>query len=347
MNASLRKEFSIYCEILHGKLQPTRTQFDDPHLLANLIEYANTQEFLNLEIPQKEYLKIGYRTPEDFIILKGSTNNLETVTIIPNKYYLIGDKLDNDIIKPPCYKSKCYLQLLMDEFERIKIRARNLLNMNTQTEELKILATKNLRNAEFLLRESSAYSHYLVIPENDNKKQTLYYINDCLKKFLIKSIRFYHRLFNPFITEYYNSSKKLINNIDKTTSADCIKYIYQDNVNMINDNSSDYEKQTYNKSGSPKLRWTSKINQLTTLFLDLLEKGIIEIKDENTSYSQKVSKFPETFLTNMDLVDFIHLNFLDNKGHTLSKETLRTYLNPKRIDKKSKRSHGINLDKIT
>ncbi len=348
MSTSIRQELLIYFEILHGKLQPTRSHLNDHDLLKKLIEYANTQKFSNEEIILNDYLEFGYRSIEDFIITKCNTNGIDYFTVIPNKYYLLGDKLDNDIKKPACFKSKSYLQLIMDEFERIKNRAFYLLNFITDLDNLKIIATKNLRTAEYLLRETSAYCHYLLTPGNDNQTQTLFYINDCLKKFLIKVIRFYHRLFNPFITEYYANSKKLINNIDQTTYSDCIKYIYQDpasanfeNVNLLKDNFTP----PYLKH--PKIKWTLKINQLTTLFFDLYEKGYIELFNENDKKSQKVTQNSESSETNMLLVEFIHANFLDSNGHEFSKDTLRTYLNPNRPDKRSKKSQSININKYT
>ncbi len=255
--------------------------------------------------------------------------------------------MEDDVGKPPCFKSMCYLQLIIDEFERIKIRACRLLNSVKEPDELKLQSLKNLRIAEYLLRETSAFCNYLLIPKDDNQKQTLYYINDCLKKFLIKSIRFYHRLFDPYLTEYFGQSKKLINNIDRATSSDCIKYVYQDNIE-------NYIEEPIHKLGthsdqnilSPRLRWSGKIYLLVSLFYDLNEKGIIKVTNSNNSNKNtKVSEASNHPETNMDLVEFLYDNFLDSSGKRLSKDTLRTYLNPNRPDKRSKRSQDLNMDK--
>ena len=353
------QEFKIYNDILHGRLQPFKPQFNDSKVLSELIEYANTREIsinisdhdLNKILATLEYKKIGYRDPDDFItnIRAGDKLGIAVITIIPEKYYLLGDMMENDIQKPPCFKSKCYLRLIIDEFERIKIRACSLLNSVEDPDQLKLLALKKLRIAEYLLRETSAFCNYLLIPKDDDQKQTLYYINDCLKKFLIKSIRFYHRLFDPYLTEYCGQSKKLINNIDRATSSDCIKYVYQDNIEYcLEEPNLMGEQQTKQKTISPILRWSGKINLLVSLFYDLNEKGIIKITDSNNSNKNtKVSKDSNHSETNMSLVEFLYDNFLDNSGKRLSKDTLRTYLNPNRPDKRSKRSQDLDIDKYT
>lgn len=352
MNTSLRQEFSIYNEILHGYLQPLKPQLNDPELLSRLIEYANTRKVEirkafkhHDEIFTKiNYTKLGYKQSDDFIILKANmdSNGVLTITIIPSKYYVLGDKMDNDIEKPPCIKSKSYLQLIVDEFERIKIRAFNLLNTTEDPEHLKLRSLKNLRIAEYLLRESSAYAQYLQTHKNENKNQSLFYIYDCLKKFLIKSIRFYHRLFDPFITKFYAQSEKLINNIDRSTSADCIKYIDQDNIeNFLEEPLPEINKESVQDRALPKLRWNGKINSLATLFYDLLEKKMLTTNRHNV----KVSNDENLAGTDMDLVEFLYNNFLDSNGDRLSKDTLRTYLNPGRPDKRSKRSKDLNIDK--
>lgn len=370
---------------MHGRLQPFKPQFNDKKLLSELIEYANTREIvikvsdhdLNKILDTIEYTKLGYRDPDDLIanIHSGNKHGTAVITIIPNRYYLLGDMMENDINKPPCYKSKCYLRLIMDEFERIKIRACKLLNSPQEPDQLKFIALKNLRTAEYLLRESSAVCHFLIVPENDTQKRSLHYITDCLKKFLIKSIRFYYSLFDPFITEYFEKSEKLIRNIDQATSSNCIKYLYQEEtennleesnednisysrysdiskdscINLLKDNSNPIHNiRTNQNRASPILRWTGKINLLVSLFYDLTEKGIISIpNNENSIKNKKVSEVSNRSETIMNMVEFLYCNFLDNSGKRLSKDTLRTYLNPNKPDKRSQRSQDLNLDKYT
>lgn len=236
---------------------------------------------------------------------------------------------------------------MIDEFERIKIRACQLLNTQDEPNQLKQLALRNLRIAEYLLRETSAFCQYLLFQENDNHKHSIYYIIDCLKKFIIKSIRFYHRLFNPYINKYYEQSKKLISNIDRTTSSNCIKYVLEDNFeNYLNEATPIQGKQADQNALSLKIQWTGKINLLVSLFYDLNEKGIIKIPEPKKSINNtKVSKAPNSAETNMNLVEFIYHNFLDSNGELLSKDTLRTYMNPNRPDKRSKRSQDLDIDK--
>ncbi len=351
------QEFRIYGEILHSRLQPFKPQFNDRELLSELIEYANTREIviniaehdLNKFLNSIDYNWLGYRGPNDYIANIRSGNKPETavIQIVPDKHYLLGDMMENDIEKPPCFKSKCYLRLIIDEFERIKIRACCLLNSVEDVDQLKLLALKILRIAEYLLRETSAFCHYLLIPEDDNHKHSLYYINDCLKKFIIKSIRFYYRLFDPYITEYCGQSKKLINNIDRATSSDCIKYIYQDNFDQYLEEPISKEGSQINKNtSSPIIQWNEKINLLTSLFYDLLEKGVISIHDsKNPNKNSKVSEASKQSETNMKLVKILYDNFLDNNGKRLSKDTLRTYLNPNRPDKRSKKSQNLDIEK--
>lgn len=377
-------EFKIYGEILHGRLQPHKSEFSDEKQLLNLIEYANTKEF-SIDISDDKhyetmhysiYAYLGYKDPDDLMINihPGRKNGTSVITVIPNKYYLLGDMMEDDIEKPPCFKSRCYLRLIMDEFERIKIRACNLLNTIDKSDQLRILVLKNLRIAEFLLRESSAYSHFFVIPDKHSKMTSMYYIIDCLKKFLIKSIRFYHSFFDPYITDFFEQSEKLIKNVDRATCSSCTKYLFpEDSDNTLGDSNSisaqyrndalnckeDFLRMGYgnsdllsnatnNKVSKPQpIRWMGKINLLVSLFYDLMEKGIIYIHetDENPGDHFSVSKEKIQSGTNMNLVEFLYINFLDSKGNRLSKDTLRTYLNPNRLDKRSKRSQGLNLDK--
>ncbi|MBU1013290.1 MAG: hypothetical protein KKG99_09800 [Bacteroidetes bacterium] len=376
------QEFRVYGDILQGRLQPFKPQFNDRDLLSGLIEYANTREVvikvtdldLNKDLDTIEFSKLGYRDKDDFSanIRSGEKPGTAIITIVPISHYLLGDKMDNDIEQPPCFKSKCYLRLIIDEFERIKIRACKLLNTPQDPEQLKFIALKNLRTAEFLLRESSAVSHFLFVPEDDTQKRSLYYITVCLKKFLIKSIRFYHKLFDPLITEFFEQSENLIKNIDCITNSDCIKYLYPDELdnnlkeqtenyfrypinpnrgkddflNILKSNPAPISKIKFKQNGTPVLRWTGKINLLITLFYDLMENGQITSSDgKHIKENSNISDMFKNTDTNMKLVEFLYDNFLDNSGQRLSKNTLRTYLNPNRPDKRSKRSQNLNLDK--
>ena len=353
------QEFKVYGEILHGRLQPQKPRFNDNTQLINLVEFANTKK-LNIKISEinlsetlcySECSKHGYKDPDDLIANIHSSNKKGTsiITIIPGKNYLLGNIMEDDIDKPPCFKSKCYLRLIIDEFERIKIRACYLLNSNNNTDQLKLIVLKNLRIAEFLLRETSAHSNFFLISELDSHKRSIHYIIDCLKKFLIKSIRFYHGFFDPYITQFFEQSEELIKNVDQATCSNCIKYLYQNDTNNNFEDSATDSNHFPNPAiqklcNKPLLRWTGRINLLVSLFYDLMEKNIILI-GEDVNNQDRVSRKRNQSRTNMNLVEFLYLSFLDSKGNRLSKDTLRTYLNPNRPDKRSKRSQDLNLDK--
>ncbi len=84
---------------------------------------------------------------------------------------------------------KIYHEILHGRLQpfRIQIRAYKLLNDHPNPDQLKFIALKNLKNAEYLLRESTAISSTLLIPADDPQKKSLLYITDNLKKLNYKT----------------------------------------------------------------------------------------------------------------------------------------------------------------
>lgn len=334
--AYFESEFKIFEEILHGRLNPSHSTFNDATILPTLIEYANHHEIIikkneleNIKLSaRKHYLRLGYRNQEDIIIQVSGVDESDYVkiNILPGQYYLKGDLFSINISNPSNYKSLCFLKLIIDEYERIKIRSCALLS--DDIENLQHLALKNLRIIEHLLRETSAIINITSATEPDNITEL--YILDCLKKFIIKSIQFYHTIFDPYLNSYKDSSADLIKSCDQLRSPEFINYLVKQDL----EDSSKYRLEEpipkYHTS-KPSLIWTSKINKLTTIFYNLVEEGIIQFVPNNKKISKKN-------VTNMVLVEFICKNFLDINGENLSKDTIRTYLNPHRPDKRSKRT---------
>ncbi len=329
--AYLEQEFKVYEEILHGKLNPTIRLKEHDNNLTNLIELANTKEILvphdELESLRKEitekHQSLGYRSPDDLVIKVAVGHNAlyNHIYIIPGTHYLIGNHFDDNIGTPENEKELVYLKLIIDEFERIKIRACARLHKSEDHKLNKKAIINNLNLLQNLLREVTAKHNFIL--HNQKSTTTEKYIFDCLKKFTIKTLWYYHTLYEPQIGKYKSQSLNLIKECQQISFPGVANYLVK------KENEIEYhlvkEPDNHSEYRSIKFRWNGKLNHLATIFYDLYENGLIS---NNPCHDETK--------TNMDLVEFIHRNFLDNHGHPISKDTLRTYLNPNRHDKRYK-----------
>lgn len=328
-------EFKIFEEILHGRLKPVNLITEGHDILSNLIEFANSKEILipkdELEQFKKQitsnHTKLGYRCLNDMIIITGPADIIENVLIkiIPANSYLIGNTFKDDIEEPPDTNSMYYLKLMIDEFERIKIRACRLLHIDENTRQTKKTILNNLKQIEHQLREVTAISKIAHHDESSNPIDI--YVLDTLKKFVVKTIRFYYTVHDPHLWRYKKESLKLIKECDQISFPGIVNYIINKEVVSQNRPLEVNDPETKYKCNKQTLQWNGKLNHLATIFFELQEKGFI-----NRSKHERNK-------TNMDLVDFIHQHFLDNNGQSISKDTLKTYLNPNKPDKRSKKSY--------
>ena len=142
----------LFSDIVNGKLNPSLKKYNNPTNLSKLIHNSQIQKFtvasfddFNLTF---DYSIFGFKNKEDFKIRKVTkrlTNQTE-VSILPEKIY----ELQDDFIIPefPSIKVNTFIHLIIDEFERIKIRAERKHDLLTSEKHLNFYCKKNIQKTK-------------------------------------------------------------------------------------------------------------------------------------------------------------------------------------------------------
>ena len=199
-------DFKLFDSMVSGDMRPFLSQFSSEDHIKKLLEDKYSIRLVKASdgfIPQAQdfekydrYFQPGDRLSfnieeiDDHLIgeIRNETNdNLEEL-------------IDIDIPPPPDLKSEYFLSQIEDEYESIKRKAKSILSLSTQEEQISLFANKNIQRLKEIARQGHVLSKKLGsskgkrVLENSND-----YIISILKLFLIRSILYYQELFQPFL----------------------------------------------------------------------------------------------------------------------------------------------------
>ncbi len=353
---------NIYNEIINGKLNPILPENSNLDILRDLICNAHTKRvalLANTENPAEyientDFLKYGYKNRKDFLVYSKLTSKQQYEIIIkPMKVYNLLEVID--IPQFISFKCNCYMELLGDEFERIKIRAEHMLETADDELAIRSYANIHIQKAKKLLYDAKRALRN--VQDTDNQEDI--YIFFALNMFLVKTIIFYQKMFKPFISSYIDNEDKLFSEvireislrkmcslfnfknsgygkyikksyIEKTDTSECL-------VNeslVIKGNKLNTKKSQTESIALPvhkRIKVNGQINVLVDMFVQLLED--ISVPD---------GMFIET--SRETLQDFFVNNFNDKNDKPLSPHTIRTLLKPYRVDKHIKKESPRRID---
>lgn len=362
---------NIFNEIANGRLRPFLPENSKISKIKHLVRDENTHTVLksvdkkNVDrlLDEMDLTIYGYRSMED-ISINIETNadgKIADVTIRPRKPYDLNDYID--IPPAPDQKSVFFLNLMADEFERIKIRSNKVLESTDSLEKLSLYANKHIQKSKQIAHDARiAFSKIqdkgAFITDNSDV-----YILFVLNLFLIRLIVYYRKFFKPFVVpvneseedlrlEFYRSlapHKKYPYIFRGMPGANCSFPIAEDSdipeygkkcqpvfsgfdsasTPFVNSGSTPscpenkYSSDNGINTKPSKLQWCGQINVLVDIFYQLL----YEVKEDGKPILKASSD---------DVANHLLNNFCDKNGSDLSKSTIKTMLQPGRSDKRPK-----------
>jgi len=356
-------DLQIYYEIASGKLHPHKLNktlhninkliFDENTLKIHSCKQQDEQQF----IEDTDFTLFGYRSAEDYVldIRKDYVKRTSDIFLKPINIYTLTDIIKHP--KPKDFTSDCYLTLICDEYERIKIRALKFLDMQTEESKISVYAHKNILKAKRIWQDVENWleqaKHSFVFTEDSAAIYSIY----LLSIFLKKVIEFYQKEFAPFISSNDKTQGTFCVKVgDKTPlfikypylypdyktdklQVECSSEEYQKKSPRSNTNTSEEQTATNTKNSkeynfgkkSPRLDSESevdcsaKINGQLNVFMDIIYQLTEVIKIDEKPFLESTPDFWGLFLSKY---------FTDKNGHKLSKNTITTLLKRSRADKR-------------
>lgn len=353
---------TTYCEIANGRFHPKQSCYNNPEGYSNLVYEANTIRVAvlpeNTDIPEyidsHNFLYLGYKSRKDYSInYRQLPNRKYEVEIRPNKVYELDDAMDIPMYESP--KCISFVELMGDEFERIKLRAEWVLEYTTDEKALMIYANRQLQKSKKLFSDVKRGLREIQI---GNCRDDIY-ILFVLNLFVVRTITFYQQMFRPYINPPLESKERLLYEIFQELSLrkvfklfrHCLaiyptsfgkSFIENTGVSELSDSQavsgssktfSNTMKTNVNIGNVPyqPIKVNGQINVLVDVFTQLLEK-----------HRTPEGPFLETSRENLEA--FLVANFIDRNNKPLSSPTINTLLKPYRIDKHIKLDNPKRID---
>jgi len=313
---------------------------------------------VNMQTESFNFQALGYKSNDDFSITttSGKTSEFSNITITPVSHYLLHDNFT--LAFAPDKRSKIILGFLADEFERIKCRALYTLESSTEEKDIKVYAVKNRMFVKTCFHNQKAIFHDLFTLYPDYLRNPDAFINYYINYFLIRLRLFYEKLFEDFLgigkktekhllAELFQMNPALMQkqvsatttylyNVEETTSSEPVQQCYAADTSLTmayetigKAHNISAEKVRLLVEIAGKVKWNGKKNILGDAIFQLLQK-----KDENDLPMLEAS--PDVLAT------LISLLCIDSTGNSLSKATIRTYLQPCKVDKRPKEGSKLN-----
>jgi hypothetical protein len=347
-----RLHIKLYEEILTGRFNPTHIRYANPDVLRGLVEEANTMRVAVLpagENPQhfidsNDFTLLGYQSVIDFDLdIRPQNNGKQEIYIKPVKVYELKEMIDLPYFNS--FKCNCYMELLGDEFERIKLRAERIFE---QGGDSKLIADYSLRHIQKAKKMFHDAKRILSEVQKTNNPEDIY-IFFALNLFIMRTILFYQKMFKPYLQQKPDNEEKLIHEVlkelslkklcslfpsDKTSYCNYVKKSFLEKSATTESGAEEpaveYEKDLDTKKSMPAvqgewpyapMKWHAQINVLVDVVTQLTEET-------------KLAGQPVLESTPENMLNFILTNFRDRNGKELSYYTLRTLLDKSRTDKR-------------
>lgn len=361
-----RIHIKVYEEILSGKLSPTLPRFNMTTDPVKLVKEANTLKLaivsskigISEVLEDSDYTSLGYKTPIDYDFhVRNIDGGRSEISIFPTTVYELMEIID--IPQFISSKSNAFGILITDQFERIKIRAEKMLEMDINSETAMLYAARNIQKAKKLFHDAKILLKHLQAKQDGED----FYIIFVLSIFLVRTILFYQKMFRPFIqgkpdtetqlkAELYDCiSLRHLSRMYKLTDSDYCEFLkksHAEKSGVCEQEASEYranDEETFLQKKShvvesdtphyPKIQWNGQINVLVDVLLQMKEE-------------HKVSGKPLLGASYETLKNFLVANFCDKHGNDLSPHTIRTILQPQRTDKRlhPESAKRIDISKI-
>jgi hypothetical protein len=219
-------EFSLYDEILNGRLRPFLVKSFSNQVIAKILDELASEKtadnFENsadgyfaddwYEIPDSDSLDKSSSEEEFYLSVKEpfKTYNRPAQSLNPEiESKEAGRGRPGKGIRTSANNKAEQLEVLIqNEFECIKQRALNLKRFSSNEDELKVVANRNIGKAKKLALVASGLGGQ-VINEDSKLDDHNAYIIDMLRCFLVRSIIFYQHHFSPYIDQQLISDDEL------------------------------------------------------------------------------------------------------------------------------------------
>jgi len=313
---------------------------------------------VNMHTENFNFQALGYWSHDDFTITttSGKTSEFSNITVTPVSHYILHDNFT--LALAPDKRSKIILGFLADEFERIKCRALYTFESSTNENRVKLYAIKNRQFIKTCFHNHKAIFHDIFTLHPNYLGNPDAYIHYYINFFLIRLRLFYEKLFEDFLGTGKKAEKQLLAELFQINPAlmynqlstnqpdlenkpvfECSEPVQQpyaavtslalayETIGKAHNISADTLKILVGLIG--KFKWNGKKNILGDAIFQLLQK-----KDENDLPMLEAS--PDVLAT------LISLLCIDSTGNSLSKATIRTYLQPCKVDKRPKEGSKLN-----
>ena len=324
-----RDDVSVFNQILRKKFCPNDDSGASKKVLLEMVQRINKKEikFKGLEIDKKEeqnkinILEYGYKESSDvkFEFVQDVFENKSKIILIPKKIYELEDKIE--LPYPPSHKAKLYLDFLSDTFERLKIKAVNVVRETHDTNNIELYAKKNIQMAQRIF-----YDARMVLNKTQIKgDRNIIFLVFAQNVFIINVILFYQNMFSSFYNEKKMTKKSL-----KAELYDSV------GMNIMMEPVAKYgnaPKEEKNiDAGFKPIKWNGQINTLITYHYDFMNERLINKK---TYFEASIE----------EMAEFIHRSFIDKNGNPINKNTIRICLQDYRDDKRVKGKKRIDISK--
>ncbi len=279
---------------------------------------SNKNKLLN-EINFTQY-GIKNRTDANIDIKTDIIENTTNIIVTPNCNYTLQDSVDlPDPIDNNC---KFAFMFFEDCFERLKIKAENVLEDTDDDKNIELYSKKNIQKARRIFYDARLMLEK-VQEKNDKSKICIAY---CINCYLINTIMYYQKMFSSF----YNSDKVTkqelkIELYNSFTFKNMFKVINNE-CSIVNNINEKYDPSCI------KLKWNGQINSLIALFYDLNKKDTFDNK-----------KLLEADINELKI--FISNYFTDKNGKYLNENTINTCFKNYRDDKRPLGEKRIEIEK--
>ncbi|MDD3876646.1 MAG: hypothetical protein PHT69_08500 [Bacteroidales bacterium] len=317
------------------------------------IIYENvTDEQLHIYTKNFNYKAFGFKGKNDFKLTTsaGDKPEFKNISVTPVCYYSLHDNFT--LAPPPDVRSKIIVGLLADEFERIKLRAIYTFETSNDENQVKMYARKNRQFIKTCFHNHKATFHDLFTLNPNYLHHPESYIYFYINFFLIKLRLFYEKFFIDFLGPGKKNEKQLLAELFQVNPA--LMYKQNDAISPSikeehNTNFSETAQQHFATGTSLAMAYQAiaKENNITAENLKLLLSLVGKIKwngykntlaDYILQLMETKSKDGLSLLetTPDDISSLLSIVAIDKDGYMLSKETIKTLLQPSKSAKRPK-----------
>lgn len=323
-----KTDVQIFREILNDNYFSENESLSEKKIQLQIQKFNKTEILISgldvdiqHEISKLNVAEFGFREINDVKIKISPIvfENKNKLILIPKTIYRLEDKID--IPYPFTNQNKFFLEFVSDTFERLKVKAENIINQTEDCKHIELYAKKNIQMLNRIFYDSRTK---LARTQKNGTKIEVYNVF-VLNIFIYNTILYYQNMFSEFYKEEIKTKQ-------------CLKIELYDTLDMnimfrpCDDNEMTKTNKLTNDDKSTAIIWNGQVNTLLTLIYDLLnsrlgnKKTILEANIEDITY-------------------ILNKLVSDKNGNPINKNTIRICLKEYREDKRAKVSKKIDISK--